>query len=141
MTRALYSLAALLFAVVFALQACATISPLEPTKVSPSSQGEVTLDKGDENENNYVEISVRHMAPPELLEEQQYTTYVVWLRPQGEESWNNIGQLKIDDDRVGTLRSPTPYHRFDVIVTAESRADATTPSTAVVLLGNVSEHS
>ena len=111
---------------------------MEPTKISPSSQGEVTLDKGDENENSYVEIAVKHMAPPELLAE-QYATYVVWLRPQGEEGWNNIGQLKIDDDRVGALRSPTPYTRFDVIVTAESRADVTTPSSAVVLRGNVSE--
>lgn len=121
---------ALTTAILF-LAGCATTQKMTPTQQFPASTGEVKLK--EKESNNELEIQVKHLPPPNYIDS-YLSTYVVWLRPNAQESWNNIGQIDIDSDsRDGVLETTTSFTTFEVLVTAENDSTVTSPSEHVML--------
>ena len=105
--------------------------PLTAAAVVPSAQGEVETGR-DDNENTAVELKVEHLAQPENLTPPR-TAYVVWFQERGGSNPTMQGQLRPDRKLKARFRTVTPMKNFDVIVTAESDANATSPGGTEVL--------
>jgi len=106
------------------------------TKVDPSAMGDVDVSK-DKNGNAAVSLRVEHLAKPTMLTPPS-TMYVVWFQQPGSEP-ENEGQLKVGDDLRGQLRATTPWHSFEIFVTAETDPTTRTPSEQVLLQTRVQE--
>ncbi len=100
----------------------------------PAAQGTVHTDN-DRNGNTGIEVKVNHLARPHDLAP-GYSTYVVWVRPPGQQPIN-IGELGVNDNLQGTLHSDTPYKKFDIFVTPENNPRAEAPSGPELLRATV----
>jgi len=108
---------------------------LTNTGVAPAAQGKI-LTSTDSNGNTVVEVKVQHLATPQSLTPPQQT-YLVWVRPRGEQA-DLLGALRVDSDSLnGTYKGTTTYKDFDVIITAENNIKADVPSNMVILKGTV----
>lgn len=112
--------------------------PLETTPRTPAAVGTVKVSQGP-NENTIGKLHVEHLAPPQDLRG-DLNVYVAWVRPIGEERWQNVGQLKVNDSLEGSLEVRVPHERFDVAVSAESHGDVSDPSEFIVMRGQVDSH-
>lgn len=90
--------------------------------------------------NTTLELDVQHLAKAsEAFNGMQ--TYVVWIQADAGGAAENEGELALDGDLKGKLRTKTTFHQFHVFVTAETQANVTSPSdnrvldTAVTLPG------
>jgi len=101
----------------------------------PAAQGTITATSA-ENNNTAVVVDVRHLASPERVQPGA-TTYVVWARAMGRDSYQNLGALRVDSDLRGRLRTVTPLRSFDVIVTAEASPTVTAPANKGVLSATI----
>ncbi len=129
---------------ILTLTGCAT-SPMQTSEepglavtnnaVAPAAQGIVRTQQ-DENGNTQVNISVKHLAKPSLVSSQA-STYVVWVKPSGESSYQNIGALRVNQDLEGNYQTSVPYQNFDLIVTPERSAMARSPKGVTVIQKNV----
>jgi hypothetical protein len=106
------------------------------TKIDPSAMGDIDLSK-DRNGNTNVSVRVEHLAKPTLLTPPA-NLYVVWFQEPGSEP-ENQGQLQVGNDLKGQLKTTTPFHNFDVFVTAETDPTVKTPSDQVVLRVTIPE--
>lgn len=106
------------------------------TRVDPSAMGDIDLTH-DRNGNSIVNVRVEHLAKPAMLTPPS-TMYVVWFQQPGSDP-ENEGQLQVDNGLRGSLRTTTPFHNFDVFITAETDPTVKTPSDAVVLRGTIQE--
>jgi len=62
----------------------------------------------------------------------------VWLVPTGENgNPENLGALPLGSDLKGHLQAQTPFNSFQLIITAEDRANVTVPSDKRVLTTSV----
>ena len=109
--------------------------PLTAATIVPSAQGEVETGR-DDNGNTTVEVKVEHLAQPENLTPPR-TAYVVWFQERGGSNSIVQGQLRPDKKLKAKFRTVTPMKNFDVIVTAESDANATSPGETEVLRATV----
>jgi hypothetical protein len=107
---------------------------LTNTGVAPAAQGTVSTGT-DKNGNTSVDIKVEHLAHPESLKPAKQN-YLVWIQPSGQ-SAQLLGALRVGDDLKGELKGSTPAKSFQVLITAEDQTNAETPSSTVVLQGNV----
>lgn len=117
---------------------CASSSEvrLQGSPQAPAAEGTLKLSRG-QNGNTHLEITVRHMAPPDRMT-QSATVYVVWVRPIQEGSVpQNLGALQVNDKLEGTLDTLTPLHSFDLMVTAEPSATVVQPSGIAILSTSV----
>ena len=114
---------------------CASTYMLRPSDRTPAATGKIKA-KADENGNRELKVQVKHLPPPSNLE-QTMRTFVVWLRPNADVSFRNVGQLRLNDDRSGELSTTTPLRSFEVLVTAEASGTPPSPSDIVVLRGHV----
>lgn len=134
--KSLSTLAAVLLAVLF-LSACGSPkATLEATKTNPAALGEVRLEDKDDNGNNVIQIDVDSLSAPSKIDD-SLTVYVVWIKPEGGDAYQNFGRLKIDDEQRGKISFTTPHKSFDVLVTAEEKVDVKTPSNYIVLQGTL----
>lgn len=101
----------------------------------PAAQGEVKTAKA-KNDNTTLTVTVQHLAPPGRVANGA-TTYVVWAQPDGTETPQNIGALKVDDKLNGSLMSVLAYDSFKVFITAEPTAQVTEPTGGELLAANV----
>lgn len=122
-----------LIAIVF-LSACATRVSLTPTDRVPAAVATMKL-ATDKNDNTTVKLDIQHLAPPEKLRG-DLTVYVVWVRDAAAADWKNVGQLLVNEDREGSREFSVSSREFDIIVSAETDGDATTPGEHVVLEGH-----
>jgi hypothetical protein len=109
--------------------------PITAAAVVPSAQGEVETGR-DDNGNTTVELKVEHLAQPENLTPPR-TAYVVWFQERGGSNPTMQGQLRPDKKLKARFRTVTPMKNFDMIVTAESDANATSPGGIEVLRATV----
>lgn len=109
--------------------------PLINSPVVPAASGEITTAEEGDNNNVRLEIEVKHLAPPGKVEAGA-TVYVVWVEAAGAPP-QNVGSLRVDDDLKGKLDTTTPFHRFNLVITAERDPAAMFPSGARVLSGTV----
>lgn len=110
----------------------------------PAAEGDLKTEVTDNN-NTKVDLTVKHLAPPEKIASGA-TTYVVWTQPSvagrepsSNEQIQNLGALEIDQQLDGKLSAVTPLHNFQLFVTAEPSAVVTTPSGEHLLWTQVSE--
>jgi len=106
------------------------------TKIDPSAMGEADLSK-DKNGNTNVSLRVEHLAKPAMLTPPA-NLYVVWFQQPGSDP-ENEGQLQVGNDLRGQLKTTTPWHNFDIFVTAETDPTVKTPSDQIVLRVTVHE--
>jgi len=109
--------------------------PMTAASIVPGARGEVVISK-DDNGNTRLKMSVQHLANLENLTPRA-AAYVVWLQERGGKPAENQGQLKMDKNLKATFEAVTPYKSFDVFVTAEQDARATSPSGQEVLKATI----
>lgn len=78
-------------------------------------------------------INAENLPPPDRIQGGG-TTFVVWARKGSDAPWQRIGALQYDaDDRTGEFpEASVPHTAFDLLITAEQKADAASPSPAVI---------
>jgi hypothetical protein len=115
----------------------ATQFSMQPGDPTPAATGSIAVSEAD-HQNQRLKINVAHLPPPEQLHP-SLSTFVVWgSQPgEGQQSAMNLGQIRIDQNRQGTIEVITPYPDLDIRVTAESESTPDRPSDFVVLEGNV----
>jgi hypothetical protein len=107
---------------------------LTADKSVPAARGKVDIG-GDKNGNTKVELEVEHLAQPENLTPPK-VAYVVWFQERGREPLNQ-GVLKPGKNLKGSFKTVTQMKSFDVIITAETDAVATTPSGTEIMRASV----
>lgn len=109
---------------------------LQGSQKVPAASGQVTI-KQENEQNRVVEVSVEHLAQPGKAFPGA-SDYVVWLLPTSRGgNPENLGVLQLDSDLKGHLQAHTPYRSFQVVITAEPRANVTSPSDNRVLTASV----
>ena len=91
----------------------------------PAAQGKVKFGKTD-NGNTAISLVVKYLADPAKLQPAA-SIYVVWVGPDKDSPAQNIGSLKVDSHRQGTLKTVTPLHEFRLFVTAEADGQVQAP--------------
>jgi hypothetical protein len=84
-----------------------------------------------EGGNRMLNLTLEHLPPPSRLG-QGMTAYIVWLKPANGQPQMASRLAYDEDERTGTATATTPGARFEVLVTAERNANATSPSDVVV---------
>ncbi len=92
----------------------------------PAAKGDVKFAKTD-NGNTSINLTLEYLADPQKLQPPA-TIYVVWVRADQGSAAQNIGALKVDDKRKGTLKTVTPMVGFDLFVTPEQTGQAQEPT-------------
>jgi hypothetical protein len=92
----------------------------------PAAQGKVKFDKTDDG-NVAVILSVKYLADPQKLQPPA-AIYVVWVSSDKDSPAQNIGALKVDNDREGKLKTVTPLRAFQLFVTAEANGQIQEPT-------------
>jgi hypothetical protein len=111
---------------------------LTPTHLNPAAQGKVET-RRDENRNTEVDLEVKYMAPPQAVADNA-TVYVVWAKPIAapeESTPQNLGSLVVGKDRKASLKTITPYEKFDLTVTPEPSGNVEKPSHEPVMKAKV----
>lgn len=111
--------------------------PFQRSEAALAAEGDVLADRVDGNTR--VSVQVAFLAPPERVSPGA-TVYVVWVRPltaQGDPQ--NLGVIRLGEDRRGRLESSTPHAEFEVVVTAEPTGTVLRPSGKVVLRARINE--
>jgi hypothetical protein len=96
-----------------------------PASSVPAANGTVDLGT-DNNGNTQVDLKVKHLAKPQNLTPPR-STYVVWIQARDGRP-ENKGQLHVGDNLEGEFKTTTPLRTFDIFVTAEDGASATSPT-------------
>ncbi|MDR3671333.1 MAG: hypothetical protein P4L36_10825 [Holophaga sp.] len=92
----------------------------------PAAQGTVKFAKTD-NGNTSIYLVIKYMAEPQKLQPPA-SVYVAWVRENKDSDAVNIGALKVNDRRKGTLKTVTPLHAFELFVTAETDGQIQAPT-------------
>lgn len=124
---------------VLALEACSWWSnmgakewPMNNVANVPAASGEVYTRKWEGRERS-VEVKVKHLAPANQVVTGA-TVYVVWFQAIEQNApAQNMGVLSLNSDLEGKLTASTSFVDFNVMVTAESSASATQPSSNEIM--------
>lgn len=127
---------ALAAAMIIGLSGCAKPVAVPPSASLPAALGEAKATK-DPNGNTRVRLKVEHMAPPQNLQPPK-SVYVVWAETPEKQRYN-LGQLRVDEKRRGSLETTTAFKMFRLIVTAEDYPTVTQSSAQEVLSTGVLE--
>ena len=91
----------------------------------PAAQGKVKFSKTNDG-NIAINLSVKYLADPQKLQPPA-AIYVVWVGKDKDSTRQNVGALKVEKDREGSLKSVTPLHAFQLFVTAEANGQVQEP--------------
>lgn len=97
-----------------------TVSP-----ALPAASGSMGVSH-DTSGTTYITLQVKHLAKPDALQPAK-TAYVVWVQPSGQ-SPQNHGVLEVNDKSEAKYATTTKENNFDVFVTAEDNAHASSPT-------------
>lgn len=128
----LFTLAVIL---VLSMASCSRKLVFRESGIVPAAQGSVKVKK-DKNENYAIDLSVRHLSPPERLI-QSRDTYVLWTDTR-RNGIKNLGQLKsrhglFSKELKSDLETVTTFEPRNFFITAERAADIPFPEGQVVL--------
>lgn len=103
--------------------------------IVPAAVGSVKI-KSDNNNNQTIEVSVKHLAPSTKLSPPQ-NTYVVWMVTENNGN-QNIGQLNSSSGLLSktlkaSLKTVTSFNPTSFFITAEDNGNVQYPGTTVVL--------
>ena len=103
----------------------------ENSSVRPAADPRARISQ-DENHNSLVEIEIEHMAQASRLSPPRMV-YVVWA--EGEEGRIlPLGQLRVNEDRLGQFRGVTALDPFRILISAEVDPQAAHPSQPYMLV-------
>jgi len=98
------------------LTGCAKTTGIDISSTVPAAEAELSTSQ-DDNGNTVIDLTVKHLAPPQNLRPAK-SMYIAWVKtPDGE--FFNAGRLKLNDNLDGQVRIVTPYPLFRVVVSAE----------------------
>lgn len=117
------------------ISACSRKFSFKESAIVPAAQGTVKYKK-DKNENYAIDLSVRHLSPPDRLVESR-NTYVVWAKTE-RNGLKNLGQLKsssglFSKELKSDLETATTFEPRGFFITAERAGDIGYPEGQVVL--------
>jgi hypothetical protein len=101
---------------------------------APGVETQITADvKGDQHATALL-IEMKHLPPPASIDKAS-TVFVVWQRKGTDSQWTRIASLNYNEsDREGKLEnSSVPETSFDLMITAEEKADGAAPSANVIV--------
>jgi hypothetical protein len=129
----IYNLSFLL--ILSGMSACSRKLSFKESAIVPAAQGSVKYKK-DKNDNYAIDLSVRHLSPPDRLVVSR-KTYVVWLKTD-RNGIKNLGQLKASGGLFSKklksdLETVTTFEPRGFFITAERTADIGYPEGQVVL--------
>jgi hypothetical protein len=112
-------------------------TPMHASSTAPAATGSV---KAKREKGNYnLSVAVEHMAPAEKLVNGA-TTYVVWAQPtNGSGTPQNLGSLKVGENRSGKLNTVTSARDMKITVTAEPEASVSKPTGEPLLWTRINE--
>lgn len=128
--------AALVLCAGFAWAAAGTKVQMSPSSGVPDAQGEITV-KQASNGNFQLDITTEHLVQPSALTPAE-NVYVVWLQ-QPDENPLCLGEMRVDKNLSGELRTITAFKQFKIFITAEQSAQEITPQAQTVLSADVVE--
>ncbi len=102
---------------------------LKATGVVPTAEGEARVEARPGVTN--IEVKVKGLAQPGRIGA-EFLTYVLWV-VSSDGRTGNVGELLIDDQGDGELKTTTQLQTFSLIVTAEPYFAVRQPSETVVL--------
>ncbi|MBC7540453.1 MAG: hypothetical protein H7281_16635 [Bacteriovorax sp.] len=109
-----------------AFAGCATKQNMEGSNVVPGAAGMVTTKEADNN-NTSMTVTVKHLAPAQKIYTGA-TNYIVWVQPEGTDTYQNVGALQVDSDLEGKHTTTIPYRSFKVLVTPEMSSMTQSPT-------------
>lgn len=123
------------FLIIIGMPACSKKLSFNQSAIVPAAQGNVKYKK-DKNKNYAINLSVRHLSPPERLVESR-NTYVVWINTE-RNGIKNIGQLKTSGGLFSKglksdLETVSIFEPRGFFITAERAADINYPEGQVIL--------
>lgn len=101
---------------------------------TPAAQGTISVSQG-KNGNTKIDVKVKNLAKPSGLQNPA-AVYILWVQPEGQQA-RNEGEIVIDSDRSGELKTSTPYKHFQVFITPEHSPTVASPSGPHVLSATV----
>jgi hypothetical protein len=121
--------------IVSCITSCSRKLSFKESAIVPAAQGSVIYKK-DKNENYAIDLSVRHLSPPERLVESR-NTYVVWVKTE-RNGLKNLGQLKTSSGLFSkalksNLETVSTFQPRGFFITAERSADIGYPEGQVIL--------
>ncbi len=115
---------------------CATKINMDRSASMTAAEAKVKVKKKDDNRRE-IKVAVEHLTPIERVSADA-KHYVVWLQPKENPAMpSNLGVLEVDDDQEGKLEASTAFEHFDLFITAEEDAQATSPRGERVLWATV----
>ncbi len=121
--------------IICCMSTCTRKLSFRESAIVPAAQGNVKFKK-DKNKNYAIDLSVRHLSPPERLVESR-DTYVVWAKTE-RNGLKNLGQLRsrrglFSKQLKSELETVTTFEPRGFFITAERAADIGYPEGQVVL--------
>ncbi len=107
---------------------------MTPSQQTPAATGTIKVKNG-KNQNTDITIKVEHLAEPAALQHPK-DVYVVWFQPNGQQP-KNEGQIMIQSNRTGEMRTQTSYKHFEAFITAETNPRVERPEGPRVLSATV----
>jgi len=119
------------------LSACAS-GPLRmsASPAVPAAEGTVKTERS-KNQNTKLEITVKHLAPPQKVAS-GFNTYVIWAAPRNGGAAQNLGAIIVDEDLNGKVQATTPFEDFSLFITLENSGQASSPTGPRVMWTEVS---
>ena len=136
--RRLLKFGFMLVAVLSLLSGCAGPSQVRLTGNSdiPGAEGLVTTSTSNDG-NTKLDITVKHLAPPEKVEPGA-SVFMVWVRGlEGGAQAASQGALIVNSDLSGEMETVTPLRSFDLFITPESSQTVAAPTGKTLLSARI----
>lgn len=102
----------------------------------PGAEGVVTTSTTDDG-NTKLDISVKHLAPPEKVEPGA-SVFMVWVRGlEGGAQAVSQGALVVNSDLKAGMETVTPLRSFELFITPESTQSVTAPTGKTLLSARI----
>jgi hypothetical protein len=108
---------------------------LTASQRTPAATGTVKTSL-DQQGNTMLNVKVDYLPKPSDLAP-NLSTFVVWSIADDGGRVRNMGQLKIDNDRQGSVSLVSPLPKFRLVITAEESGTVEKPSEYTILEGMV----
>ncbi len=115
----------------FAVSGCMAQNVMfQGSPLQPAADARATI-RVDQNENTLVELELEHIAPAEKLWPPR-ALYVVWVE-DSEGEIQQLGKLRVNDERKAHFQGTTELERFRLLITAEDNPRPEQPSQPYML--------
>jgi hypothetical protein len=113
--------------IIISISSCGTTKQQMEGNINvPAAEGVVSVKETDNN-NTSMTVKVKHLAEARKVFSGA-TNYIVWIRPEGSDAYQNVGALQVDKNLEGTHTTTVPYVNFKVLITPEMSSMGQTPT-------------